>query len=320
MDRFLVKLVDELLRYRRAAPSETKAFARMKHNEDLCPLFQQKLESILGSFDKYRKIVYDIQGLRDEGTDVLLREVVAESPWFICLQIKSENDVHDKDILKHLKAQFFDSAQRYGDTLIEYYVLLCCDSKTNKDIIRAIAKQFDKQKGATIIEPEYTLSFLNLGERTIDAIIKAKLGNEDIVYQTALGIVASLSPTERATLFYFIWRLIYGHKKELSLTEIKSAHFLLKIYQSTPPLIRSRYPGLAKTKRDTDDRIASDIEYLCDHMISQTSYGLYVLEFDRVIPLVVIMLDGQIRYGYEDQELLMYMMDVFNEEDSLQDR
>src|SRR3990167_8989691 len=140
MDRLLAKLVDELLRYRRAAPSETKAFARMKHNEDLCPRFQQKLESILGSFEKYKKIVYDIQGLRDEGTDVLLREVVAESPWFICLQIKSENDVHGRDILKNLKAQFFDSAQRYGDSLVEYYVLLCCDSKKHKDIIRAIAK------------------------------------------------------------------------------------------------------------------------------------------------------------------------------------
>ena len=120
MDRFLVRLVDELLRYRRTAPSETKAFARLKHNADLCPRFQQKLESILGSFEKYRKIVYDIQGLHDEGTDILLREVVAENPWFICLQIKSEDDLHAKDIFKTLKAQFFDSCQRYGDALVEY--------------------------------------------------------------------------------------------------------------------------------------------------------------------------------------------------------
>lgn len=309
-----MRLVDELMRYRRTAPSETKAFAGMKHNADLCPRFQQKLESILGSFEKYRKIVYDIQGPSDQGTDVLLREVVADNTWFICLQIKSEDDLHAKDVLKNLKAQFFDSLQRYGDFLVEYYVLLCCDSKKNKDIIRAIAKQFDKQGNVTIIEPEYSLSFLNLGERTIDAIIKAKIGNEDIVYQKALGIVASLSPTERAIVFYFIWRLIYGNDQEIAFANLKSADFLLGIYDSTSPPTKKRYTARANIQRETDERLARDIDYLCDHMISQTRDGLYTLQFKEVIPLVTIMLDGQIRYGYEDKELLMYMMDVFEVE------
>lgn len=156
--------------------------------------------------------------------------------------------MHDKDILKNLKAQFFDTSQRYGDSLIEYYVLLCCDSKKNKDTIRAIEKQFDKQERVTVIEPEYTLSFLHLGERTIDAIVKAKLGNEDIVYQKALAIVAPFSPTEKAILFYFIWRLIYGQEKEITLTGLKSASFLVKIYQGTSPIIRTHYSRREKTE------------------------------------------------------------------------
>ena len=111
--------------------------------------------------------------------------------------------------------------------------MLCCDTKKNKDIIRAIAKQFDKQENVTLIEPEYPLSFLNLNERTIDAIIKAKLGNEDVVYQKALGLVARFSPTERAVVFYFIWRLIYRNAQEISFAELKSADFLRRIYEST---------------------------------------------------------------------------------------
>lgn len=315
MDHLLVRLVDELLRYRRTAPSETKALAKLKHNADLCPTFQQKLESILGSFEKYRKIVYDIQGFHDEGTDILLREVVAENPWFICLQIKSEDDLHAHDVLKTLKAQFFDSCQRYSNSLVEYYILLCCDAKKNKDIIRAIAKQFDKQENVTIIEPEYTLSFLNLSERTIDAIIKAKIGNEDIVYQKALGIVARFSPTERAVVFYFVWRLIYGNAQEISFAELKSADFLRQIYESMKPPIRKRYTRRLNgepLEPLIDESLARDIEYLCDHMISQTSDGLYTLEFKGITPLVAIMLDGQTRYGYEDNELLRYMMDVFS--------
>jgi hypothetical protein len=304
----LVRLVDELLRYRRTAPSETKALARLKHNADLCPRFQQKLENILGSFEKYRKIVYDIQGLHDEGTDILLREVVAENPWFICLQIKSEDDVHAHDILKSLKAQFFDSSQRYGDALVEYYVLLCCDAKKNKDIIRAIAKQFDKQKNVTLIEPEYTLSFLDLEERTIDAIIRAKIGHEDVVYQKALNIVVRFSPTERAIVFYFVWQLVYRNAQEISFAELKSADFLRRIYEST----KKQYPRRPNAEPVIDENLARDLEYLCDHMISQTSDGRYSLEFKGVTPLVAIMVDGQTRYGYEDNELLMYMMDVFN--------
>jgi hypothetical protein len=211
-----------------------------------------------------------------------------------------------------LKAQFFDSCQRYGDSLVEYYVLLCCDAKKNKDIIRAIAKQFDKQKNVTLIEPEFTLSFLNLNERTIDAITKAKIGNEDVVYQKALGIVARFSPTERAVVFYFIWRLVYGNDQEISFAELKSADFLRRIYESTKPPIKKQYALLRNAERVIDESLARDIEYLCDHMISQTSDGLYTLEFKGITPLVAIMVDGQTRYGYEDKELLMYMMDVFN--------
>ena len=47
-------------------------------------------------------------------------------------------------------------------------------------------------------------------------------------------------------------------------------------------------------------------------MISQTSDGLYTLDFKGITPLVAIIVDGQTRYGYEDNELLMYMMDVFD--------
>jgi hypothetical protein len=186
-------------------------------------------------------------------------------------------------------------------------VLLCCDAKKNKDTIRAIAKQFDKQENVTLIEPEYIMSFLNLEERTIDAIIKAKIGDEDVVYQKALGIVALLSPAERAVVFYFVWRLIYGNVQEISFAELKASDFLRGIYESNED------SGYAT---DIDESLGTDIEYLCDHIISQTSDGLYTLEFKGVSPLVAIMVDGQTRYGYENNELLMYMMDVFSIEES----
>jgi hypothetical protein len=109
-------------------------------------------------------------------------------------------------------------------------------------------------------------------------------------------------------VFYFIWRLIYRNAQEISFAELKSADFLRRIYEST----KKQYALRRNVEPVIDESLARDIEYLCDHMISQTSDGLYTLDFKGITPLVAIIVDGQTRYGYEDNELLMYMMDVFD--------
>lgn len=98
----------------------------------------------------------------------------------------------------------------------------------------------------------------------------------------------------------------------MSFAELKSADFLRRIYESTKPVVTNEYRLRRNAKRAIDESLGRDIEYLCDHMISQTNNGLYTLEFKGITPLVAIMVDGQTRYGYEDNELLMYMMDVFS--------
>jgi hypothetical protein len=73
MDEQIRKAIHELLQFRRAEYTATSVFATMKHNDDLCPKFQDKLDTLLGAFQKYKKIVYDIQGPRDDGADIVLR-------------------------------------------------------------------------------------------------------------------------------------------------------------------------------------------------------------------------------------------------------
>lgn len=84
------KLVYGLLQYVRSDSEDTKVFQTLMHNADLCPKFQQQLDIVSQSFKKYRTITYDVQGIKDEGSDIIIRKSVDERPLYICLQVKHE--------------------------------------------------------------------------------------------------------------------------------------------------------------------------------------------------------------------------------------
>ena len=196
----LKTLVFEFLQFRRAPTTATKEFKGLKHDSYLCPKVQRKLDQIKEAFNKYHKITYDIQGVRDQGTDVLIRETLGDQGNnFICFQIKSEDDFRDRNLLKNLKSQWFDTETRYQN-LLDYYIVLCCDAEKNKKKIRIVEAEFSTKTKVSIIDPEYALSFLRLGEVQIAATLKSKLGSDDFVYQRCLEIIAPLSATERGAL------------------------------------------------------------------------------------------------------------------------
>jgi hypothetical protein len=320
MDPFLRKLIFELLQFRRAEPSATEGFVKLKHNDDLCPIVQRKFDSIVADFDKYKKITYDIQGPRDRGTDVLIRQTLQEQNTFICAQIKSEDDFKSKSLLRDLKTQWFDTRAEYGNSLVEYFILLCCSTalkpkenpkpNKNKNVIRAIEGIFQHESQVTIIEPEYVWSFLGISERIIDAIVTAKFGSDDIVFKKALGIMAGLSSSERALAVYLIWRRIRANEVEISFEQLKNAGFLHNFYHaddSDRVEAEDEWPRLEK-----DERLIRDLTDLTDELVTQTPSGTYILEFDLVGSIAAIMLDAHIRYGYEDDELLHFTIDVFD--------
>jgi hypothetical protein len=100
------KLIHELLKFRPAEPSATELFSKMKHDAELLPKFKSRIQAAFSAFDKYQRITYEIQGLRDEGTDVLLKERNDDGKdSYFCFQIKSEWDIQQADYLKTLTEQ-----------------------------------------------------------------------------------------------------------------------------------------------------------------------------------------------------------------------
>jgi len=73
MSDYLKRLIYDFVFYRRSNLADTEWFIDKKHNSFLIPEFDLKISSIVDSFEKYRHISYDTQGIRDRGIDILLR-------------------------------------------------------------------------------------------------------------------------------------------------------------------------------------------------------------------------------------------------------
>ena len=73
MSRYLGRILSELLFYRPSRFGETRQFAGWKHNRHLCPWLESQLNEIRDCFLKHQAVAYDVQGVHDLGTDVLLR-------------------------------------------------------------------------------------------------------------------------------------------------------------------------------------------------------------------------------------------------------
>ena len=223
------KVIYELLRFRRSESSKTSHFKKLKHTKDLCPLIEKKITKIIESFNKYKRIVYDIQGFHDKGTDILFRESDDENNSYICFQIKNEDDFLRSDVLKELKAQHSDSTNNFSPC-IAYYILICADINISRDIkdskgngikeniklnkqanqniesVRKIEAAFSTYKNTFIIDSSYMETFLNLTLTQIDAVTKSKFGDEDVVFKKAIDITSVLTPSESSIIYFMIWK------------------------------------------------------------------------------------------------------------------
>src|ERR1043165_6559025 len=136
MDDQLNRAIFDLIQFKRASIEATEKFSNLGHNADLCPRFQEKIETVFFAFDKYQRITYDIQGPRDKGVDIIVKQRVEDELHFICFQIKSDNDLKKPDYLKILKAQWFDADRAYA-RIDDYYIVLCCNvfDKNSKELL-----------------------------------------------------------------------------------------------------------------------------------------------------------------------------------------
>ena len=332
MKSILSELVHELLRYKSSSDNATKAFENLKHNDHLCPLIEQQGNRILDCFVKYHSVAYDVQGINDRGTDVLLRyyeksETGESESQFIAFQIKSFNDLNAKNYLRELKAQCLESLSAFGDKLDQYYIILCTNKITHRNKIRQIKNAFASTINVTVIDPSYALTFLRLSPLRINSVVSILLRDDDIVYERAIRTLIDFAPTEIAVFLAIVYEALLKRNRTLNLNEIVDQNFILDIFSKVPDYSRDYYGLLGSNieyendddetdnkpidlKRDIQIRFAEAVDSLdgCLFSFDGDSHEI-VIDFDYSLPVQAIILENMVRYEYRGDQLLTYLFD-----------
>lgn len=190
-------LLSELLNSRRTSAGATTRFQALRHDKDLVPHFASQIDSVLDVYKAYRTDVHDIQGMRDDGVDVLFRSEQEGEQQRVGLQIKS-NDEFDQwrrkklNMVEKLKAQY--SAARENARVDDYYVVLCADANAHRKRIRMICSELKNYSRCTIIEPEYALGFFDMSG--LDLLVRSTrlLCDTDTILREALSETDSQEP------------------------------------------------------------------------------------------------------------------------------
>jgi hypothetical protein len=306
--------------FRKSSVERTAIFQDLKHNSDLCPKFESKFSSLLASFEKFKKVVHDIQGIHDKGTDIMLKHVSDSHLKFICFQIKSQDDLKEKNYLKTLKSQYFDSEDNFKE-LINYFIIVCCDTNetTYKNKVRNIAKAFSDKKNVVIIEPEYSVALYNMSSVHIDALVRNKIGSEDVVIKSAKSILSELTPVEASILVLFCANYVLDNSSQsYSINDLAQNSFISKVLEKTANNDREWF-FIENEEEDEDyfeklidlgfsdnERVQQAIDYLNGIFIDYEVDELKSLYKESLFPVIAIIADSKARYDYSKDEILEY--------------
>lgn len=315
-----VHVLEELLRMRESAISATAWFKTRKHNDDLCPLGEEQVNAVMECFVKFFVLGYDIQGPKDQGTDIVLRYLPSgdSEHQYVALQLKSYDDLKHKDYLRILKAQESDSRGRFRDQLERYYIVLCTDAKEHREKIREIKNAFATAEQVSVINPTFARTFFALTRGQIFSAVQAEVRSGDIVFRQATAIAADLTPTEFATLLLLTKVGINTPDSISSLERLHSDSFLQHVYNSIPVYnTRDSYFGedevIVRSDLAQDEsagRFAEDIDKLTGLYVQSYANNRWELDIQGLKPLSLLLLDAELRFNMKGNELLEHVYDL----------
>jgi hypothetical protein len=327
MTRDLPIVVNELLRYRLASQKATEALKTQKHNVDLCPRVRSQLEVLLQSYVKYDAVAYDVQGIHDQGTDVVLKFYPqgdgADGPWeVIAFQVKSYDDLKKKDYLKDLRSQRLQADDEYGDRLTQYVILLCTDEIEHQNKIREISKAFSKIDKTLVVLPGYAFNFLRLRQTHVNLVVDTFEKSDDIVLERAQNYVGGMPPTRAGLLLYLVYHALHDGGPVEPQALIGDV-FLKEVYGSVPagdlvemfqeeddadhPIDLSP-PGGQWRSTSLGERLAQDLDALVGNVVvSDLGDALLRVDVTMGRPLQALLLDLEVRYEVSGHNLLEHV-------------
>jgi len=183
-----LEMLSELVSLNGVSSEDTKRFAELRHDKNLCPGFRDQIETMLGTYKSHRTDVQDTQGIRDDGVDVQLR-YYQDGNHRVGLQIKSHKEIEDwktkrdDHFVMRLKSQL--SAAVANADVDFYFVLLCTDEIAHQKQIRFICSELKQFDNVRIVRPIQALTFFELDNSWISAFVTRKLCKSDPLLEAA---------------------------------------------------------------------------------------------------------------------------------------
>ena len=220
MENGIQELIFEILQINACTEDDTKKFTTLSHNEDLVPKYKDNFEKLAQLIGSYYNDCYDIQGVNDNGVDVLLKYMSDDGGHKVGFQIKSYDDMKLKGWLQTLKAQLLE-AQGIWKTE-DLYVVFCTDAIKHKNKLRMAISDIEKISDCKIhiVEPQKALTFYNFNYVDILLHIYYFFHQNDSHLKSAKTCIENLSNKEMEFLVTVIVRQFINNEKEISLDHL----------------------------------------------------------------------------------------------------
>ena len=278
------EVLAELLKGRRTSAEATGRFNALRHDKDLVPSFGAHIHSILDVYKAYRTDVHDIQSIRDDGVDVLLRFEHDGVEHRAGLQIKSNAEFEEwankkLNVVEKLKAQY--SAAKENARVDDYYVVLCADDRAHRRRIRTLCSELKNYRGCTVIEPRDALGFYEMSDLDLMVRTTRLLCNTDTILRMALSEADAEEPAAAFILASLVCHAFEGglHVDETNLFELWSD-----------------WSELGDGTAASDDRLADVTQKLLDDRVLEHDDDNYAIDVTRLpVPLCALFFDLLVR-------------------------
>lgn len=320
---YLKRIIFDLVFYARSTIRATEDLVSLRHDQHLLPEVEGQLEVILAAFDRYRRVVSNVQGVMDRGVDVLVKYAVSEDSKDAChigFQIKSHKEVEtEKDLLKTIKAGLHDARRAYN--LQDYYLFLCGGLPKTAQRIQIITAEVADTVDCHVVNPRYVTSFISLSKARIEAYIKRRLGKDDAVLREAEYSLQECSLQESAVLIFLVSKWVFERKTEVDVEEILQSQLVKKVFADFPA-----YPAewLEDDYADDDEfeevRRRSTEQLSLQELLDRSLQNLedVALQIDprtqvvrlleeHTLPIEALALDGRVRLAVGVREVEEYL-------------
>ncbi len=314
-----VRLLVDAFRYRIAPLKATQKLAPLRHDRHLLPRINRQLAALLDGFHRDTQATADIQGFRDEGTDLLVKlQHDDKSKRYVCVQVKADNELVESGLANTLILQWQRSVERFDP--LHYFIVLAGDmSLTSRQrAVRAVENAFAKKPKVSVVPPPYLASFLRLRRVELEALVTLVAHRGDpLVEEARLALASATAP--QAALILLVAAHVATHPDAMRVSEVSANDWFARLLCSVNPIDEVGYLTTPVAKslqtvrrpRETSafsERFAVLLDSLEDDLeVDLDRLTLRICEWQA---LMSVMLQGAAKFGYGRDELVQYMIDI----------